>query len=57
MKPSPNRHQTKHSIFILFKNNELGGARGRNRTGTGSRWCSIVQCGFTVLLYLSDSGH
>ena len=35
----------------------LDGARGRNRTGTASRWCSIVQCGFTVLLNLIDSGH
>ena len=35
----------------------LDGARGRNRTGTASRWRSVVQCGFTVLLDLSDSGH
>jgi hypothetical protein len=57
MKPSPNRHQIESSNFLFFYINYLDGARGRNRTGTASRWCSIVQCVFTVLLDLSDSGY
>lgn len=57
MKPSTNLPQNQNQQYFISNNNNLNGARGRNRTGTASRWCSIVQGALTVLLDLSDSGH